>query len=121
MLRTDFMRAVSLTRLKLRHPGDLAQNNTSVPSSYMASVPLSGVTLLFLLLGLAFRFPSLNAVAAAAATFVMGLNWEFLTAIRRSDGWARMLAAVPVLWLELLVVGGGTAVGLASYPFGRRY
>ena len=33
----------------------------------------------------------------------------------------RMLAAIPVLWLELLVVGGGTAVGLVSYPFGRRY
>jgi hypothetical protein len=32
-----------------------------------------------------------------------------------------MVAAIPVLWLELLVVGTGTAVGLASYPFGRRY
>jgi GT2 family glycosyltransferase len=121
MLRTDFMRAVSLTRLKLRHPGDLAQNNTSVPSSYMASVPLSGLTVLLLLLGVVFRLPGANAAAAAGATGVMGLNWEFLTAIRRSDGWARMLAAVPVLWLELLVVGSGTAVGLVSYPFGRRY
>jgi hypothetical protein len=26
-----------------------------------------------------------------------------------------------VLWLELLVVGVGTAVGLLSFPFGRRY
>lgn len=121
MLRTDFMRAVSLTRLKLRHPGDLAQNNTSVPSSYMASVPLSGLTVLLLLLGLAFRLPGASAAAAAGATGVMGLNWEFLTAIRRSDGWIRMVAAVPVLWLELLVVGSGTAVGLVSYPFGRRY
>src|SRR5499425_978232 len=98
MLRTDFMRAVSLTRLKLRHPGDLAQNNTSVPSSYMASVPLSGITLMFLLLGL----PGMTATGAAGAAAVMGLNWEFLTAIRRSDGWIRMLAAIPVLWLELL-------------------
>jgi len=121
MLRTDFMRAVSLTRLKLRHPGDLAQNNTSVPSSYMASVPLSGVTLLFLLLGLGIGLPGMTAIGAAGAAAVMGLNWEFLTAIRRSDGWIRMLAAIPVLWLELLVVGGGTAVGLVSYPFGRRY
>jgi hypothetical protein len=87
----------------------------------MASVPLSGLTVLLLLLGAVFRLPGANAAAAAGATGVMGLNWEFLTAIRRSDGWARMLAAVPVLWLELLVVGGGTAVGLASYPFGRRY
>src|SRR5262245_49542829 len=66
MLRTDFMRAVSLTRLKLRHPGDIAQNNTSVPSSYMASVPLSGFTVLFLLLGLVARLPGMTAVGAAA-------------------------------------------------------
>ena len=121
MLKTDFMRAVSLTRLKLRHPGDIAQNNTSVPSSYMASVPLSGVTVLFLMLGLVFGLRGMTAIGAAGAAAVMGLNWEFLTAIRRSDGWLRMLAAIPVLWLELLVVGTGTAVGLASYPFGRRY
>lgn len=121
MLRTDFMRAVSLTRLKLRHPGDLAQNNTSVPSSYMASVPLAGVALLFVLVGAVFGLSGATAVGAAAAAGVMGLNWEFLTAIRRSDGWTRMLAAIPVLWAELVVVGVGTAVGLASYPFGRRY
>ncbi|MGH7895044.1 MAG: glycosyltransferase family 2 protein [Candidatus Binatia bacterium] len=121
MLRTDFMRAVSLTRLKLRHPSDLAQNNTSVPSSYVASVPLAGATLIVLLLGLAFGLPGASAFGGAGATGVMGLNWEFLTAIRRSDGWARMLAAVPVLWLELLVVGAGTVAGLATYPFGRRY
>lgn len=121
MLRTDFMRAVSLTRLKLRHPGDLAQNNTSVPSSYMASVPLSGFTVLFLLVGLLVGLPGMTAVGAAGIAGVMGLNWEFLTAIRRSEGFVRMLAAIPVLWLELLVVGAGTVVGLVSYPFGRRY
>src|SRR6185503_16449232 len=74
-----------------------------------------------LLLGLAIGLPGMTAIGAAGAAAVMGLNWEFLTAIRRSDGWIRMLAAIPVLWLELLVVGTGTAVGLVSYPFGRRY
>jgi len=121
MLRTDFMRAVSLTRLKLRHPGDLAQNNTSVPSSYMASVPLSVAAVLFAILGLGLGVPGATAAGAAAAAAVMGLNWEFLTAIRRTDGWLRMTGAIPVLWLELLVVGAGTLVGLASYPFGQRY
>jgi GT2 family glycosyltransferase len=99
MLRTDFLRAVSLTRLKLRHPGDIAQNNTSVPSSYVASVPLAMLTLVCLALGLVADVPGMTAIAAAGAAGVMGLNWEFLTAIRRSDGWFRMLAAVPVLWL----------------------
>ena len=121
MLRTDFTRAVSLTRLKLRHPGDIAQNNTSVPSSYMASVPLAALTLAAVFLGVGLGLHGTSAVGAAGAAGVMGLNWEFLTAIRRSDGWMRMVAAVPVLWLELLVVGAGTAVGLVSYPFGRRY
>jgi GT2 family glycosyltransferase len=121
MLRTDFMRAVSLTRLKLRHPGDLAQNNTSVPSSYVASVPVACVAVLAAGAGLAFGLPVVTAVGAAGAAAVMGLNWEFLTAIRRSEGFARMAAAVPVLWSELLVAGAGTVVGLATYPFGRRY
>jgi GT2 family glycosyltransferase len=121
MLRTDFMRAVSLTRLKLRHPVDLAQNNTSVPSSYVASVPLASIALVVTLLALAFSVPGASALGAASAAGVMGLNWEFLTAIRRSDGWARMAAAVPVLWAELLVAGAGSLVGLATYPFGRRY
>jgi hypothetical protein len=84
-------------------------------------VPVSGVTVLFLVLGLVFGLRGMTAIGAAGAAAGMGLYWAFLTAIRRSDGWIRMLAAIPVLWLELLVVGAGTAVGLVSYPFGRRY
>jgi GT2 family glycosyltransferase len=121
LLRTDFMRAVSLTRLKLRHPEDLGDNNTSVPASYMASVPLSGLAVLALVLGIALGWPAVTVAGALAAAGVLCLNAGFLGAIRRSDGWGRTLAAVPVLWLELLVVGVGTVVGLLSFPFGRRY
>jgi len=121
LLRTDFMRAVSLTRLKLRHPTDLGENNTSVPSSYMASVPLSGLAILALVIGLATGWRPATAIGLLAAGGVLGLNFGFLEAIRRSEGWLRALAALPVLWLELLVVGTGTAIGLLSFPFGRRY
>src|SRR5262245_23581817 len=121
LLRTDFMRAVSLTRLKLRHPENLGDNNTSVPVTYMASVPLAGLAVLALLAGLALKSAPLAAIGLLAVAGVMGLNAAFLAAIRRSEGWLRTLAAVPVLWLELLVVGVGTAVGLLSFPFGRRY
>jgi len=121
LLRTDFMRAVSLTRLKLRHPEDLGENNTSVPASYMASVPLSGLAVLALVLGIVLGWKPLTAIGLLAAAGVLVLNASFLDAIRRSDGWGRALAAVPLLWLELLVVGVGTAVGLLSFPFGRRY
>ena len=121
MLRTDFTRAVSLTRLKLRHPSDLSQNNTSVPSSYITSIPLACLTALLVVIALVFRAPVTTAMAAAGGAGVMGLNWEFLTAVRRSDGLGRMLAAIPVLWLELLVAGAGWVVGVASYVLGRRY
>jgi GT2 family glycosyltransferase len=121
LLRTDFMRAVSLTRLKLRHPENLGDNNTSVPTSYMASVPLSGLAVLALGIGVGLGWTPAVVLALLAATGVLALNAPFLDAIRRSDGWGRALAAVPVLWLELLVVGVGTAVGLVSFPFGRRY
>jgi GT2 family glycosyltransferase len=121
MLRTDFMRALSLTRLKLRHPEDLGDNNTSVPAAYMAAVPLSGLAVVALVLGLVTGWLPVTITGLLLAGGVMGLNAGFLDAIRRSDGWGRALAAVPVLWLELLVVGAGTAVGLLTFPFGRRY
>jgi GT2 family glycosyltransferase len=121
MLRTDFMRAVSLTRLKLRHPEDLGDNNTSVPASYMATVPLAGLAVGALVVGLWAGWRPAIVASALLAAAVLGLNGGFLDAIRRSDGWGRALAAVPVLWLELLVVGAGTAVGLLTFPFGRRY
>src|SRR5262249_40765997 len=121
LLRTDFMRAVSLTRLKLRHPEDLGENNTSVPASYMASVPLSGLAVLALMLGIVLGWKPLTAIGLLAAAGVLVLTASLADATRRSDGWGRALAAVPLLWLELLVVGVGTAVGLLSFPFGRRY
>src|SRR5215510_1865659 len=71
LLRTDFMRAVSLTRLKLRHPTDLRENNTSVPSSYMASVPLSGLTVLALLAGMALRSAPVTVLGLVVAAAVM--------------------------------------------------
>src|SRR4029077_18239326 len=97
MLRTDFLRAVSLTRLKLRHPEDLGDNNTSVPASYMATVPLSGLAVLAVVLGLVTGWLPATVVGLLLAAGVMGLNAGFLDAIRRSDGWGRVLAAVPVL------------------------
>jgi GT2 family glycosyltransferase len=122
LLRTDFLRAVSLTRLKLRHPDALAENNTSVPTSYIASVGVIGLGVLALAVGLALDagVPALVATGAFAALAV-ALNAEFLAAIRASEGWWRTVRTVPVLMLELLVVGMGTGVGLLTYPLGQRY
>jgi GT2 family glycosyltransferase len=122
LLRTDFLRAVSLTRLKLRHPGDLRDNNTSVPTTYIASVGVLGLALLALLAGAALGagVPALVATGAFA-TLAVALNAEFLAAIRTSEGWWRTLCTIPVLVLELLVVGVGTGVGLLTFPLGQRY
>ena len=122
LLRTDFMRAVSLTRLKLRHPGDLGENNTSVPTSYIASVGVLGLAVLALAVGVALGAGAPTLVATGAFTAVaVALNAEFLGAIRASEGWWRTFCTVPVLMLELLVVGMGTGVGLLTYPLGQRY
>jgi GT2 family glycosyltransferase len=122
LLRTDFMRAVSLTRLKLRHPGDLGDNNTSVPTSYIASVGVLGVAVLALVVGTALGAagPALVGMGSFLG-LAIALNAEFLTAIRASEGWWRTLCAIPVLVLELLVVGVGTGVGFVTYPLGQRY
>jgi len=121
LLRTDYLRAVSLARLKLRHPGDLARNDTSVPVSTMLSVPLSLLATAALLLALALRVPAIAAIGAVAGAVVLGFNRDFLRTIAESEGWSRAAASIPLLWLELLVSGAGAAVGVLSYVLGRRY
>jgi hypothetical protein len=51
----------------------------------------------------------------------VALNHGFLAAIRASEGTLRALAVIPLLWLELVVVGVGSGVGMLSYALGRRY
>jgi GT2 family glycosyltransferase len=121
LLRTDFMRAVSLTRLKLRERRDLARNNTSIPSTYMASVPLATLGVPALLAGLVLGLPVATLLGLAALAATLGLNRGFLAAIRASEGWNRVLGTIPLLWLELLVVGVGTGIGMGTYLLGRRY
>ena len=121
LLRTDFMRSVSMTRLKLRERREIAQNNTSIPSSYMASVPLATLGTLALLVGLLFGPPVLLVTGCALLSGTIVLNRAFLATIQASEGWGRALGAILLLWLELLVVGVGVGVGMLSFPFGQRY
>jgi glycosyltransferase involved in cell wall biosynthesis len=121
MLRTDFARAVSLTRLKLRSPKHLGDNDTSVPTSYIASVGLTGLSVAAGLVGVLGGVPMVTAMGVLLAAGAVALNAEFLNAIRASDGVWRTVCSVPVLALELLVVGVGTGVGLLTYPLGKKY
>jgi len=121
LLRTDFLRAVALTRLKLRHRTELAHNNTSVPATYMASVPLAVAGAAALGAALLLGTHALAAAGAVLLAAAIALNANFLGAIRTSEGWGRAVAAAPLLGLELVVVGTGTGVGLLTYVLGRRY
>jgi GT2 family glycosyltransferase len=117
LLRTDFCRAAALTRLKLRHRGELGRNNSSVPIGYIASIPLAGLGTAATALG----HPMLVAAGALAAAVVIRLNREFLGAIRDTEGWHKALFSVPLLWLELLVAGVGAGFGLFTFLLGTRY
>lgn len=121
MLKTDFMRSVSLTRLKLRHPTDLGSNNTSVPSSYIASVGMLGAGLATVVLGGWLESGAVLGLGAVACLGSVALNAEFLRTIHATDGIARTVASVPVLAAELLVAGVGTVVGALGWAVGRRY
>src|SRR4029453_6612384 len=90
----------------------------SVPASYMASVPLSGLAVLALVLGIVLGWTPLTVIGLLAAAGVLVLNRSFLGAIRRSDGWGRALAALPLLWLAVLVGGVGGGRGVALLPVG---
>lgn len=119
LLTTDYMRAMSLVLLKLRHPSELTQG--SVPVTTMLSIPLTMLGALALLLGLVLGSPAIAATGAVAGGAVVVFNREFLSAIASTEGWGRALASVPVLWLELLVSGAGLGAGVLWYLFGRRY
>lgn len=121
LLSTDYQRAVSLTRLQLRHREDLSQNNTPVPTPYILSVLLSGIGLAGVALAAITGIGALAGVGLAASAGALVLNYEFLDEIRRSEGIGRAIASLPLMWLELFTVGVGTAVGLISYPFGKHY
>ena len=64
LLRTDFRRAVALARLKLRHRDELGENNSSVPTGYIASIPLAGLGTAALLAGATLGRPVLLAAGA---------------------------------------------------------
>ncbi len=121
LLKTDFIRSMSLVRLKLRDREDLAENNTSIPVSYMVSVPLSLAAAATIVVGVVLGVPAVAALGVGGTLAALALNVEFLATIHETEGWLRTIAAVPLLWLELLVVAGGICAGLSSFVFGRRY
>src|SRR5205085_10814298 len=87
LLRVDFLRSMSLARLKLRKSADgIGTNDTSVPTGYIVSVPLAGIALLLLLGGLTLGNRTLLLANFLALATILVLNVPFLRLIRAHGG-----------------------------------
>lgn len=122
LLRTDFLRSMSLARLKLRkRAGTMGTNDTSVPTGYIVSVPLALVATVGLLAGMAARNPALLLVSFLALGAVFVLNVPFLRLVRTHGGWWAGALGCGILVIELLAAGAGSAYGIATFIAGRKY
>jgi glycosyltransferase involved in cell wall biosynthesis len=122
LLRVDFLRSMSLARLKLRKSADgIGTNDTSVPTGYILSVPLAGLAMVALLLGLLLGNRALLIANFLALAVVLVLNVPFLSLIRAHGGMRAWGLSCGLLIVELLAAGAGSAVGIATYLSGKKY
>lgn len=122
LLRVDFLRSMSLARLKLRKSADgISTNDTSVPTGYILSVPLAGIAVLLGLVGLALGNRMLLIANFLALVTILVLNIPFLRLIRAHGGVRAWGLSCGLLIIELLTAGAGSAVGIATYFGGKKY
>ena len=122
LLRVDFLRSMSLARLKLRKSADgIGTNDTSVPTGYIVSVPLAGVAVLLGLVGLALGNRTLLLANFLALATILVLNVPFLRLIRAHGGVRAWGLSCGLLIIELLTAGAGSAFGIATYLGGKKY
>ncbi len=122
LLRVDYLRSVALARLKLRKRADtIAQNDTSVPMSYMLSVPLSGLVILLLIGAVALQSTALLLATFLAFAAIIVLNVRFLRLLHRHGGVGPWALGSVILVVELLTAGIGSVVGIATFMAGRKY
>lgn len=122
LLRVDFLRSMSLARLKLRKSADgISTNDTSVPTGYIVSVPLAGLAVLLGLVGLALGNRTLLLANFLALSAILVLNVPFLRLIRAHGGVRAWGLSCGLLIIELLTAGAGSAVGIATYFGGKKY
>ncbi len=122
LLRVDFLRSMSLARLKLRKSADgIGNNDTSVPTGYILSVPLAVLASLGLVLGAILGSRALLLANFLALAAVLVLNVPFLSLIRTHGGVRAWGLSCGLLIIELLTAGAGSAFGIATYLGGKKY
>ena len=123
MLRMDFMRSASLTRLFLRrgliwenHP-----NSSSVPGSFISSVFLLFLSLFLLVVSAVLaKHEILIASVLMYAAFLIS-NRGFLKTLWRKKGTLFVLKSVPAITIDTLVAGLGIITGCIAYLMGEKY
>jgi GT2 family glycosyltransferase len=122
LLRVDFLRSMSLARLKLRKRRDAgAANDTSVPTGYIISVPLAGVVVLLLIAAIATGSAAIAIAMLVAFTTIFVLNVPFLGLLRVHGGPTVWALGAGLLLIELLAAGVGSAYGIATFIAGKKY
>ncbi len=121
LLRTDFLRSMSLARLKLRKRADTMGNDTSVPTGYIVSVPLVAVAVLLLLAGAITGSKALLAGTLVAICAILVLNRPFLRLLHLHGGVGVGLLGAGLLLVELFTAGVGSAYGIATFIAGKKY
>jgi GT2 family glycosyltransferase len=122
LLRTDFLRSMSLARLKLRKRSDTGtSNDTSVPTGYIVSVPLAGLAAVLLVAALLSGSSALLAITLVALAAIFMLNVPFLRLLHVHGGPTLGALGAGLLLIELLAAGIGSAYGIATFIVGKKY
>lgn len=122
LLRVDFLRSMSLARLKLRKRADTGTaNDTSVPTGYIVSVPLAGVATLLLVAGIIAGGQGLLLTSLVAFAAIFMLNVPFLRLLNAHGGPTVGALGAGLLLVELLTAGVGSAYGIATFIAGKKY
>lgn len=114
VLRVDFARARDLTKVFLARlwTGTQRGNTSSVPTSFMISVPLPPVALSLLVAAVATGTPRLAAAAVAIVVLFWGCNGGFLGYLLRHRGFGFFLASHAFLVADAFAVDLGIAAGM---------
>ncbi|NIT35466.1 MAG: glycosyltransferase [candidate division Zixibacteria bacterium] len=117
-LVTAFRRGAALARCVLRAGRRPGGNRTSVPTSFIASLPLAALFVLWAALAPFFwKLAVVGAAATLAAIYIFNVKWLAFLGRR---GPAMTLGALFFLPLELAFGLGGGAWGTASYYLLKR-
>jgi len=124
VLRVDFLRSAALLKHIIRQPVRRRKRRvgeTSVPASYMASLPLAVVEAVGIcglaMTGHVFFF----GIMAMAIVSIIGLNRGWLGYLHHRFGWLYLFRSCVFIHLELWLVMAGLVYGLGSYLKGERY